>query len=374
MENKNVLILTMTCGEGHNAMAKSIANEITILGGNAKICDIFETKPASKNMYNKSYLWACKYIPHLYEMVWTQQRKVNPEKLEKSPQVKQIKGVINHFKEVIEEFQPKAIVCVHNSAGAIIAYLKKHNMIDSSIKTITVAFDYVLCPYWNTNKYLDYCITPHEMLHKELLDVGFQENQLVCLGFPVNSKFYNRLDKQEIRNKLNLENKFTFFSIAGGNGLGNSLKLLKNILKTKGDYQVIMVCGKNKKSKAQIDKYIEKNNIKNVYNFGFVNNINELMNASDITFARGGGAGISESFYSGLPVIFRKGLIINEKLNKNIFVSRGCGLEIKKDSDVTKICQNLIDNPNIIKEMQQNIKSFVKPEPIIKIAKFILQD
>lgn len=373
MENKKILIISMTCGEGHNAIAKSFLSEFQKQGAEAKIVDLFESKTKNKKFYNNMYLWACKHIPHLYEMAWKHERKVNPEKLEKSPQYKQIKCVVSHFEKLINDYNPYAIVCVHNSAGAMVAYLKNHHLIDDKIKTITVMFDYVLCPYWNTNRYLDYCITPHEICHKALLDVGFKESQLKCFGFPTNSKFYDKQNKTEVRQKLGLENKFTFFSISGGNGLGNSLKLLKNILKAKGDFQVIIVNGKNEKNRAKIEKYLTKHNISNVINLGFVNNINELMSASDIAFARGGGAGISECFYSGLPVIFREGLIINEKENKNLFIQKNCGFEIKHTSDVTKICQKVLNNPQIIAEMQNNIKSFVKERPIEKTVQFILE-
>lgn len=371
--NKKVLILTMTCGEGHNAIAKSIANELTKNNTDCKIVDVFESKPKLKKFYNDSYLFLCKHFPKTYQFFWQKQRKHTPENLNKSNQIKQILPVADHIDSIIKEYQPTTIVSVHNVAGAVISYLKVNGRLEKNIKSITVMFDYVLCPYWDTNKYNDYCITPNEFCHNDLLKLGFKEEQLVCLGFPVNSKFYNKLDKTEIRKKLGLKNIFTFFSIAGGNGLGNSLKLLKNILKTKGEYQVIIVCGKNKKSKQQIEKYIAKHKISNVMCLGFVDNINELMCASDVAFARGGGAGISECFYSNLPIIFRKGLIINERENKDIFVKNGCGFEIRHDKDIEKICQNLIDNQDIITKMQQNIVKFKKDRPIEAIAKFIIK-
>ena len=134
-----------------------------------------------------------------------------------------------------------------------------------------------------------------------------------------------------------------------------------------------MVCGKNHKDKNKIDKYIQKNNIKNVLNFGFVNNINELINASDIAFARGGGNGISECFYSGIPVIFRKGLINNEKENAEIFVKLGFGCRYKNNHQLNKLCQSLIDEPSQVVDMQKKIMDFLKPEPTKNIAKFIIE-
>lgn len=369
---KKVLILTITCGEGHNSMAKAIASEIQNQGSIAKIVDLFESDPKRLKSDNDNYLWCCKNIPHLYNIGWHIARKLKPKKLMKSIKMLNVKKFINPIKIVVDEFCPDAIVCVHNVAGTIISYLKQQNLIDNSIKTYTLMFDYVLCPQWHTNVYLDYCITPTEFCHKDLINVGFEEKQLKCLGFAVNSKFCKRQDKVVARKELGLEDKFTFFSIAGGNGLGSSLKLLKQILKTKGDYQVIIVCGKNAKEKQKIDDFVTKNSIKNVKNYGFVNNINQLMNASDIAFSRGGGNSVSECLYSGLPIIFRRGLIINEKENEKIFVKMGFAYSPKSNRDITKICQFALDNPKIIYEQQQKILEFIKPNPTQNIAKFIL--
>lgn len=370
---KKVLIITVTCGEGHNNIAKAIKNGIESCGSEAKIIDLFESNQSKRKHYNNIYLWACKYVPHIYQVGWKISRKIHHKKLKKSPAVKNTKPFAEHILNEINEYKPDSIVCVHVEAGALISYLKQSNKINKDIVTYTVMFDYVLCPYWDTNIYLDYCFTPAEFCHEDLIKVGFNEKQLVCSGFPVNEKFVKMLNKQDIRTKLNLENKFTFFSVAGGNGLGNTLKLLKQILKTKGEYQVIMVCGKNHKDKNKIDKYIQKNNIKNVLNFGFVNNINELINASDIAFARGGGNGISECFYSGIPVIFRKGLINNEKENAEIFVKLGFGYRYKNNHQLNKLCQSLIDEPSQVVNMQKKIMDFMKPEPTKNIAKFIIE-
>ena len=72
--NKKVLILTMTCGEGHNAIAKSIANELTKNNTDCKIVDVFESKPKLKKFYNDSYLFLCKHFPKTYQFFWQKQR------------------------------------------------------------------------------------------------------------------------------------------------------------------------------------------------------------------------------------------------------------------------------------------------------------
>ena len=372
MKKERILILTITCGEGHNNIAKALSAEFESQNADVMVKDLFESNAKKKANYNNIYLWACKHVPHIYEIGWKISRSIKAKKLKNSPAVKNTKPFADEILKLIDEYKPNFIVCVHSEAAALVAYLKTENKISPEIKTITVMFDYVLCPYWETNKYLDYCITPAEFCHNSLCKVGFKEEQLKCLGFPVNNKFFKKEDKFAMRQKLGLKNKFTFFSIAGGNGLGNSLKLIKEILKAKGEYQIVVVCGKNEKNKQEIDNYIQKHNIKNVYAYGFVNNVNELMCASDICFARGGGNGISECFYSGLPIIFRKGLINNEKENAKIFVKMGFGYMIKKNSDTKKICQDVLDNPEKIKIISENISKFMLPDSTKNIVKFIL--
>lgn len=374
MEQKKVLILTMTCGEGHNHIARSIATQLEKMGAITKIEDIFGTRPKRKNHFNNAYLWSCKHIPHLYDFAWRIERKIEPKNLALCPAVWETKCVAKYFANLIANFAPNTIVCVHNECGALIAWLKHKNLIDNSIKTITVMFDYVLCPNWKSNRFLDFCITPSKICHQALQKIGFKENQLACLGFPVDTKFCTIQDKQTARNKLGLDDKFTFFSIAGGNGIGNQLKLLKHILKAKGNFQVIMICGKNEKAKKQIDDYVAKHNLKNVKCFGFANNVDELMSASDVAFARGGGNGISECFCKGLPIIFRKGLIINEKDNAKIFEKLGCGFVVKKNGDVEKFCQKFLDDEQLADKMKQNIKNILISNATQNLCEFVLKN
>ena len=43
MEQKKVLLISMTCGEGHNNIAKAIASELQNQGATTKIADIYES-------------------------------------------------------------------------------------------------------------------------------------------------------------------------------------------------------------------------------------------------------------------------------------------------------------------------------------------
>ncbi len=371
--NEKVLIITATCGEGHNSIAKALAQELELNGAETKICNLYEKNPKIMKFYNDIYLWACKRVPHIYDAIWHNERKKVKEVITDSPQYKQIKNYVEYYKTVIEEYKPTKILCTHVGGGAVISYLKYTNWLPKDIKTYSVFHDYTLCPYWDTNKYVDYCLTPAEHCEKDLISVGFKKNQIKCFGYPINKKFYKNLDKQEMRKKLGIEDRFTFMSIAGGNGLGVSVKFLKQILKTEGDYQVMLICGKNIKAKESVEKYIQKHNIKNVKVVGFVKNVEEFMSASDVCFARGGANCTTEALYCNLPIIFREGLIINEAENRDLFVENGCGFKFKNQKEIKSLCEKILNSPELIAKMRKNIKKIIKPEPLVNIVKFMLE-
>lgn len=66
----------------------------------------------------------------------------------------------------------------------------------------------------------------------------------------------------------------------GGVGFGDNLGLVQYIMKAKQDFQLVVVNGRNEKMKEAIDEYIAENNVKNILNLGFANNVDVIMSAS----------------------------------------------------------------------------------------------
>ena len=70
-----ILIATMTCGEGHNAIARSIRDAL----GDAhevKIVDAY----GEKRGWNKAYLFFVRRFSGLFNLVWQIGRKCKPQK------------------------------------------------------------------------------------------------------------------------------------------------------------------------------------------------------------------------------------------------------------------------------------------------------
>ena len=370
-----ILILSMTCGEAHNTIARSISEYLKKYDCETKIVDIYESNLRLLNFNNKGYLFMCKYLPNLYSIGWNFMRHRNPEKRFKGSGYKSIKSVLDYNLQIINEYAPDAIICTHNTASSIISTLKHQERL-KDIPTYTFVTDYVLCPFWEDSIKVDTVFTPNQIMHDELIKKGFSENQIVCTGFPTNLKFYKPIDKHKARKLLKInQHKFTVLIINGGAGLGNTLKLVKNALKSnyKDNIQILVICGRNATMKKRIDDYITKNAIYNVFNFGFVNNVNEFMSASDVVFSRAGCGSLSEALNLGLVPIIRERTQANETINKRLFVEKNLAFGMKRIGDAPKILNQIKANPNLLLEKQKNIKKFNVNNGLINSINYIIE-
>lgn len=365
-----ILFLSTRCGDGHNAMARAYENECKSRGIDTKIYDIFGELPKEYALFNKGYIWAVKHIPKIYNKIWLANRKRIHGDFTKS-YCRTMRNVFVKIKEQIDEFRPDIVVTMFVNAGGAVEYLKKQGLIDKNLVHVAVVFDYVICPDFDYNRTADYTITSHEIVHDELLQKGFASERLKCFGIPVDGRFLQKYDKQQMRQELGFKDKFTVLTMAGGAGIGNTPALIKSIVKADKDIQIVAVCGRNKKAKIKLEKYIKKHNLDNIVPFGFTDKIPQIMNACDLAFTRGGGSGTTECFQSGLPMIFRQGLITNEKLNMQIFNGMGIGDNIKKDRHAGKKAVYYKQNQHLLDEMREKIDKFAKKQSAKNAVDFL---
>lgn len=370
--SKKILILTMTCGEGHNAIAKSLKNFLEH-ENEVKVVDIFEHDKKLQDFNNKGYLFLCKYLGKPYDFVWNKLRKRNPEKRFKGAPYNSIKKSVPYIKDIVLSYNPDIIISTHCYASNIVSILKRDNIYTN--KSYGILTDYVDCPNWEASVLNDKIFTPHELTHNYLIARGFREEQFVVSGYPINNLYEQEKNKEDLQKKHGIDkNTFVVLVMNGGYGISNPIKLIKTILKSKIttiNHKILCLCGRNKKIKQKVDKYIKKYNLKNVVAFEFINYVDELMSISDVIFCRGGANTISEAIRKHVVPIIREKVVCNEIINKNIFMQNNIALGMNKLSDAKKCLNYCIENPDKLKEMKKNMQKFYKKNATEFIANYI---
>lgn len=371
---KKIMMITVTAGEGHNSMAKAIRSFLEENPNNkVKTIDIFKKySPIIKQrIIDEGYMAACRYALPVYNFFYRALQRTNPEKRNK---VAAQGTVLKESAKLLQDiylFEPDVIICTHFYGSMILTNLKK--ICDIPAKTISVVTDYTVHPFWEASVGIDHLVYPTENLTKTLLYKGFKQEQLLPIGLPVRKEFSEVFDKQLAREELGLDKEmFTVLLMFGGGGFGENVKVFKKLLKIDRPFQIMVVNGKDEKSKKKIEKILkaQKTNHK-VFNYGFINFVSKAMSAADILVGKAGGISTTESINKCLPMTLSKRLAEQEKANMKFLVESGAAISYGSKSSVQKVISDLYDNPDKLEDLKNATLKIRKPQAIFELGKIV---
>ena len=246
----------------------------------------------------------------------------------------------------------------------MVSTLKEEGM---SSPTYGIVTDYTLHPYWNETN-IDYYVIPNEFLSYQTVLKGIKKEKILPFGIPIHSKFSSKMDKALAREILNLENKPTVLMMSGSMGYGNMLKLLEAVCSVPFDFQVVTVCGNNKSLKKKIDNRVFE---KKIYNLGFTDKVDILMDAADIIITKPGGLTVSESLAKELPMVLTNPIPGHEFRNREFLVNMGAATANSKTYELDEIIAQLFENPKRLEIMKESIRLIKKPDAAKTLIDFI---
>lgn len=370
---RKYLILTVTAGEGHNSMAKAIKEKLEKDPNNVvKLIDIFKAygKPGKVFFINDGYSAACKYALPIYNLTFRNMQMADVADKNKTVAQSWLEHETPLLLNDIYSFRPDVIIGTHFYSGIMITNLKRKFNIPA--KVISLLTDYTIHPFHECATKIDYLITPTDELHKMLIQKGYKTSQLKPLGIPVKDEFSIVLSKEEAREKLGIDkNLFTIFISIGGGGFGGSDKILKKLLKIDRPLQIIIVNGKNKQAFKRIENIIESAETEHkIINYGYVNNMHEIMSACDVVVGKCGATSLNEALNKNKVLILNDKLAQQEYDNMIYLSSHSACIRESKFFPVELIVEHLSLHPEILRELEKNIEAIRKPNALQDICDF----
>ena len=171
-----------------------------------------------------------------------------------------------------------------------------------------------------------------------------------CSPFPIEMRSDESagITKSEARKNLGLdESLFTIQLNLGGEGIG-SMALLEAMIKEKIPAQVVILGGLSAETKKHIERIARHcEDCTKVYAKGFVSNVNEYLEASDMTMGKAGANSVMESIY------LKRFTLVSDQLypfegSKPLLEEHGIGKvenNIRKQAD---IIEKLYENPGMV--------------------------
>lgn len=324
------------------------------------------TNPISEKVINSLYMAVIKRTPKVWDYLYD-----NPKIVKRLEKIKNTIHKFNSpkFQKLFDKFKPDAVVCTQAFPCGMVADYK--NTYGSDLPLFAVLTDYAPHSYWIYDK-VDFYITPCVEMNERLEKKGIEPQKLKSFGIPFDAKFNLPVNAAEVRQKMKLDPDLPVILImGGGHGLGPIKTIIKSIDKVKNKLQVVIVTGSNRKLYSSLKRKIKKYHHK-ISLLGYVTNIHELMSVAVVVVTKPGGITISEALTKKLPMLIIKPIPGQEESNTVYLTEHNAAIKVNKPRHINTIIENILDNPEKLKNISESAARIAKPNASLDVAKLIL--
>lgn len=270
-----------------------------------------------------------------------------------------LKFLDNHFKKVIpfieqkiKDLQPDLLFASYYSPAHYALNLREKGELDCIV--VNYIPDPIVYSAWDRR--CDIMITNNPQAHKiarkecknDVNEVPFvlrkEAKDLTCT-------------KVEMRKKLGLpEDKFTILLSDGAYGQKKVKEYTEYLISLDKPITVVSVCGKNE----ELLEYFKTLKVSDKVTFvplGFISNMLEYNNASDLFVGKAGANALVESFYFGVPAIVSAyGNTLEYYIAKYYITKLGCGVLALNLKKFKKEINKILSDQSVLNTYKENTK------------------
>lgn len=366
------LILSASGGAGHlraaSALSQAAESFRPLIRSRNEDCLDFTSK-AFKQLYSESYLALVNKAPELWGYLYS--------KAESKPYTK--KGLLKIFDDVnyrnylsfLKEERPDAILCTHFLPFISLSTKMRREGVTAPVFAVTTDFD--AHQYWVDPVVSRYYVHSDESAW-QLRSKGVSAERIHVKGIPILPQFGKKEPAAEVRRRLKLpEDRLTILMVWGGFGVGKAEEMVQEVLAMlqifpDQAFTLIAVCGKNEKLQQRLTAGQSPSNV-NLRVLGFVDNLHELMNSSDLLVSKAGGLTSAEAMAMGIPMLVVDPIPGQESRNAEMIVEQRAGWKALDIANIGYKIKRIIEEPRLLKEARAATAQLARPNAAADILR-----
>jgi 1,2-diacylglycerol 3-beta-galactosyltransferase len=217
----------------------------------------------------------------------------------------------------------------------------------------------------------DLVIVPNDEVRAQAMRHGLVPDRLAIAGYPILPDFVDRLRAgPETRRALGLAaGEPVLLLMGGGEGMGELYATAAGLMRSSLRAQLIVICGRNAALKAALDALDAAMPTRVL---GFVDNVAELMGASDIVITKAGTGSLCEALAAGLPIIIYDAVPGQEDGNRDFMIDHGAAVFRPTHDGVLAQVAGWLDDPAALARAGAASARVARPHAAAEIARMIL--
>lgn len=366
-ERKKVLVLTDHMPWGHRSIAKAIYNYLKVNEKENNLDIYYAEIKAKTGIAGDLYVFTYRFFPRSNRIA----HKISGKKVSRDLIREFSRLNLTGLKKEIEKIEPDLIISTYFFHSHSLVKWKKDT--NKKFKLWTVAAD-----PWTINpisfiKDADLNILYDDISLKEGLKFGLDKNKTMVTGWWTRPEMYKKFNREEVRNKLGFTDDRPVIFVGGGSlGMNSLPKLLPTILTLKKKVGFIINTGTDKLAYNLVEQFIKivrklkKDNLVVIKNFGWIDNMAEVLSACDIVFGKAGPNFLFDVMAANKPFIAMTHIGGQEDGNIDLIRKKKLGLVKEKNGEISDFLFEYLKDPgyfekkflkNIEKERELNRKS-----------------
>jgi 1,2-diacylglycerol 3-beta-galactosyltransferase len=269
------------------------------------------------------------------------------------------------MRDMVREYQPDVIVSTYPlyqaALDAVFTISRRY------IPVIAVVTDLATVHrVWFFSR-VKMCLVPNEKVARLALESGLKDEQVKVTGIPVRTSFAReKRTKAEIRAALGWQPDLTTVLAVGSKRSERFIPALHVINHLGYPLQIAAVAGGDSEDYASLQAEMWHHPAQ-IYNF--VDNMPELMQASDLIACKAGGLIVTESLACGLPLLLIEAIPGQETGNASVVSEEGAGALALSDMEILETCSHwLMNGGEELDRLAQNASRAGKPQAAYQAA------
>ncbi len=351
------LILTCNTGEGHNSTAEAVKQ---VFDAHGQTCDRADTLAFLSHIVSQIisgwHVRIYRYIPKAFGAGY-RAAEAHPDVFRRKSLLYRFltRGTDKLYRYVVQGGYD-TIVCTH-VFSALLATGLREKYPELSVYTAFVATDYTCSPSVRECNMHAFFI-PDASLTEDFVSKGVPRDRIVATGLPVRTPFLTRLPSEEAKRRCGLPaDKRQLLMMCGSMGCG-PMEELTGLLAARLPDNVVLtvICGTNERLHRNLSRHFEA--CDNVRILGYVKNVPELMDCTDLYLTKPGGISVTEASAKGLPMVLVNAVAGCEQYNLQYCMERGMAQTADTPQQIADRCVALLSDAAAMEQMKAQIAQY----------------
>ena len=284
--------------------------------------------------------------------------------------------IVKNLVEFLKTERITKLVCLHEILIPLAQVAI--DRVNPNIPLISLVMDpFTAHPSWFYTKNTELIVFSQKLRKEAIEQYRFKPEQVHQFPIMLSRNFDRRYTNDEKiaakkKHGIPLDKKIVLV-VGGGEGLKSTLAIVNAFIFQRCPAHLIIICGKNKVLKTQLEILLKTTQITNIQIFGFVSFMPDLINVSDCVITKSGPATVMETLSAGKPLILASYVRGQELGNMLYVVNNNLGWYIPKPRNIIKKVKEIIADDSLLSSIEKKIDTMHIQNGLGPITDFIYQ-